>query len=162
MSDIEIKKRVHRLLRDYSNGRFPVPVIEIATKLGIGVFADKSYPDDKNGHIQIDNDSKMLIVVNSKHPAVRKRFTIAHEIAHFEYDIDYLKQYGSIDRKGDASDSSYRAREKRANSFAAELIMPEEQFIEQWIALNCIDEVADYFFVSSDAVKYRALNIGLI
>ena len=36
------------------------------------------------------------------------------------------------------------------------------QFIEQWIALRSVKKVADYFNVSKDAARYRAINIGLI
>lgn len=157
----ETQQKTTELLNRYAAGRFPVPVIEIASRLGIKVLADPNYPNDSNGHIEIDEKGNASIIVNDKQSPVRKRFTVAHEIAHFQYDMDYLKEHGSIDRNGNAADATYRNREKRANEFAAQLLMPEEQFIQQWLALGSLEKVADYFSVSQDAAKFRAINIGL-
>lgn len=156
------QKTVQELLDQYSGGRYPVPVIEIATRLGINVFADPDYPENRSGHIELDDKGNASIIVNDNQAPVRKRFTIAHEIAHFIFDMDYLQKHGQIDRDGDAADETYRDREKIANYFAAHLLMPEGPFVEQWLALGTLDKVADYFSVSKDAAKFRAINIGLI
>lgn len=158
----ETQERTNSLLQQIAAGRFPVPVVEIATRLGIQVLTNPNYPNDGSGHIEIDQNGNATIIVNEKQSPVRKRFTIAHEIAHFQYDMDYLREHGSIDRDGDAADPTYRARERRANDFAAQLLMPEAAFIEQWIALRSIDKTADYFSVSKDAARYRAVNLGLL
>lgn len=150
------------LLEKYSEGRIPVQVIDIAKKLGITVFSDPDYPEFRSGHIQIDDSGAASIIVNAKHSSARKRFTIAHEICHFINDMDYLRRHKVIDRDGSARDPSYRMREKRANEFAAELLMPEEQFVDQWIALEDIEDVANYFGVSKPAALIRATNLGLI
>ncbi len=113
-------------------------------------------------HIHVDDAGNSTIVVNEKHSPERKRFTIAHEIAHSYFDGDYLKLHKVIDRNGNAADASYRERERRANDFAANLLMPEEQFIQQWIALGGLEKVTDYFFVSKEAAHYRAINLGLL
>lgn len=155
------KKAATELLGTFADGRFPVPVIEIANGLGIKVMADPDYRDDGHGHIQLDDKGHATIIVNDKQPPVRKRFTIAHEIAHFKFDMDYLKEHGCIDRNGDAGDATYRMRERRANKFAAQLLMPEAPFIEQWIAMRDLEKVSDYFSVSKEAAKFRAINLGL-
>lgn len=162
MSHTEAQQKAHSLLEAVAAGRFPVPVVQIADSLGISVLADPDYPHDLNGHISLDDSGKQVIVVNERHFPERKRFTIAHEIAHAQFDMDYLRQHRIIDRDGNAADPSYRARERRANDFAANLLMPEKQFIEQWIALGSLDKVSDYFFVSKDAAKYRAINLGIL
>jgi Zn-dependent peptidase ImmA (M78 family) len=158
----ETQERANELLRQFAVGRFPVPVVEIATRLGIQVLANSDYPNDGNGHIEMDGNGNATIIVNEKQSPVRKRFTIAHEIAHFQFDMDYLRMHGSIDRDGDAADPTYRARERRANDFAAQLLMPEDAFIAQWIALRSAEKLADYFSVSKDAARYRAVNLGLL
>jgi Zn-dependent peptidase ImmA (M78 family) len=157
----QTQERANELLQQYAAGRFPVPVIEIANRLGIKVLAHPSYPNDGNGHIEVDAGGNPTIIVNDKQSPVRKRFTVAHEIAHWLFDEDYLKAHGSIDRDGNAADQTYRDRERRANDFAAQLLMPESTFIEQWLALPSVEKVADYFSVSKDAASYRAINIGL-
>lgn len=157
----DANKEISRLLSGCANGRYPVPVVQIAVSEGIKVMTDPDYPDDRSGHIEIDQDGTATIIVNGKQAATRKRFTIAHEIAHFVFDRDYLEQHRFIDRDGDAMDASYRKRESRANAFAAQLLMPEQDFIQQWVALRSVDKIADYFGVSRDAVRFRAMNLGL-
>ncbi len=161
MDCLDLSSETKKLLLDKGQ-RFPVPVIEIATALGIRVFADPDYPRKRSGHIELSEDGIASIIVNDKQAPVRKRFTIAHEIAHFQLDSDYLKQHRLIDRDGDAMDATYRRRESCANSFAAHLLMPEDQFVEQWVALGSVEKVADYFGVSCEAARFRAMNLGLM
>jgi Zn-dependent peptidase ImmA (M78 family) len=139
----------------------PVPVVDVAKTLGISVYQESEYNENRDGHIEIDGDGRPAIIVNAHKPAVRKRFTISHEIAHFIHDKDYLMEHGSIDRNGRESDSSYREREVRANQFAAKLLMPESLFIEQWTR-STLDDVANYFGVSQEAAHYRAASLGLV
>jgi len=47
-------------------------------------------------------------------------------------------------------------RDKRANEFAFELLMPQEKFIEVWNKSISPEEVAKFFGVSTDAAKIRA------
>jgi len=60
-----------------------------------------------------------FIVVNETHPAVRRRFSWCHEYAHVLLDTDTV---GLVSRDKDRDD----LREVRANSFAANFLMPEE------------------------------------
>jgi Zn-dependent peptidase ImmA (M78 family) len=50
--------------------------------------------------------------------------------------------------------------EREANQFAAELLMPEEEFIKQAETKN-IDGLSDYFGTSLEAIGFRALNLGI-
>ncbi|MGB9154045.1 MAG: ImmA/IrrE family metallo-endopeptidase [Alphaproteobacteria bacterium] len=143
------------------NGKFPVHIVSVAQEHGIGVFGDPNYPNDGNGHIELRPDRSLAIIVNIKQSPERQRFTIAHEIGHFFMDMDYLAEHKYIDRDGDASDPSYRRRERRANEFAASILMPEEAFIAQWIALGDLQKVADYFGVSKSSAQVRAVILGL-
>lgn len=161
MSTMTPREKATEMLNTFASGQIPVPVVEIARKLDIGVFSNPKYQGDKNGHIELNQDGKTLIIVNENQSSGRKRFTIAHEIAHFVYDMDYLQEHRVIDRDGNAADPTYRKRERRANEFAAELLMPEEQFIKQWIELNNMERLAAYFGVSRPAATYRAINLGL-
>src|SRR5689334_16894120 len=60
-----------------------VPVEQIAQKYAIVVR--EVMPEDISGMLvplPADSQRKWAIVVNSTHPAVRQRFTIAHELGH--------------------------------------------------------------------------------
>lgn len=149
------------ILTLYADRRRPVPVVEIAERLGIEVLQDPFYRHGRDGHIELGQDGRWRIIVNENMPPARKRFTIAHEIGHFLHDRDYLEQHRAMDRDGDAADATYRERERRANDFAANLLMPEDDFIQQWLALGTPERVAEYFFVSREAAQFRAINLGL-
>jgi predicted transcriptional regulator len=102
----------------------PVDVGALARDLGINV-----YQDDLGRHVsgvlrrdeEIGGDSGYAIIVNSAHPPARKRFTVAHEIAHF------VLHRGKA-ASGIEDDEFYRCLsnelEREANRYAAEILMP--------------------------------------
>jgi Zn-dependent peptidase ImmA (M78 family) len=105
----------------------PVDVVAIAADLGINVWETKSLPASISGKIFKDalngGSSRFSILVNAKHSLPRKRFTIAHEIAHFILHRNRLESGDLID------DAMYRSgvtakEETEANRFAADLLMP--------------------------------------
>lgn len=157
----DVKFLAEEQLRLLGGEQYPVPVIALAEQHHIHVFTSEDFLKDENGYISMENGNAK-IVVNGTHSYGRKRFTIAHEIAHYLLDRDYLLEHGSIDRDGTAADPSYRSRETRANIFAAELLMPEQPFVDQWLVLKDIERIADYFGVSKSAAQWRAKNLGLI
>src|SRR3546814_20357149 len=65
----------------------PVQTIDIAQELGIKVFKVNDWPDNVSAMNRKDaergGESGFAIYVNGSHPRVRRRFTIAHKIAHF-------------------------------------------------------------------------------
>ena len=100
-------------------------------------------------------ESGYAIYVNASHPPTRRRFTIAHEIAHF---IRHQENIGD----GVVEDALYRSAaftskmETEANELAADILMP-------WTLLNAklqngmteIEELARYFEVSEQAMAIR-------
>ncbi|OPL09825.1 MAG: hypothetical protein AVO34_05260 [Firmicutes bacterium ML8_F2] len=98
-------------------------------------------------------DKKPTIAVNSEHPPVRQRFTIAHEIGHFM--LDHGKYFVCLDLEGD-----YRRNllERHANQFAAELLMPFEKITAQIKKNRNIREIAQHFQVSREAAYWRIEN----
>lgn len=153
------------LLGKYKN-EFPVPVVSLAKELGLNVYETYDFEDSKSGAIRKEKDG-FVIYVNAKHPLARKRFTIAHEIAHFLNDQDYFETHDGFDeltkqpsfaelKRGDQPNGEERNREIRANKFAAELLMPENKFREIYEDANSIEEIANYFQVSTSAASIRA------
>ncbi len=76
-------------------------------------------PDDVSGLTMADEAMGVFIVANRRHPAVRRRFSLAHEYAHALLDRDRL---GTVSRTTERGDFS----EVRANTFAASFLLPGE------------------------------------
>lgn len=104
--------------------------------------------------------SGFAIYVNAKHSEVRRRFTIAHEIAHFVLHRDLISD-------GITEDALYRsglsdAVEREANGLAAEILMPRH-LVRSYVASGTRNaaELAEIFEVSQQAMEYRLANLGL-
>lgn len=134
----------------------PIQVVPIAEELGINVYTVKEWPNDLSGKLQKDNKSKsgFSIYVNATHPDVRKRFTIAHEIAHFILHRGLIKDE-LID------DGLYRsglsnAIEAEANKFASDILMPWHLINEAINSgINSVEELAAKFNVSNSSMSIR-------
>jgi Zn-dependent peptidase ImmA (M78 family) len=135
----------------------PVQVVPIAKELGLNVFS-VDWDDNISGMIMRDSErggpSGFAIYVNRKHASVRRRFTIAHEIAHFVL-------HRSLIGDGVQDDALYRSKlssavETEANRYAADLLMPWN-LINQEVAngRNTVDELAVAFDVSKSSMSIR-------
>ncbi len=65
------------------------------------------------------------VIVNSDIPETRKRFTLAHELGHILIPWHLGSIIDNVDLPDTGSSTSYWEMEKEANSFAAELLMPD-------------------------------------
>jgi hypothetical protein len=137
----------------------PVDITALATDLGLAVFDSFDLPLGISGKICLDpnaeSPSGYSITVNAAEPYRRRRFTVAHECAHF------LLHRSKI---GDelTDDALYRSEklnsreEFQANNRAAELLMPRalmNEYIHKGI--SSIAELADTFEVSEPAMRVR-------
>jgi Zn-dependent peptidase ImmA (M78 family) len=101
-----------------------------------------------------------LILVGSRKPSSRQRFTLAHELAHYLVDdLDPLY----VDERGVRTRS---VAEMRANAFAAHLLMPEPG-VRTAIEGTADDaeravRVALAFGTSVSAAAYQLGNLGLL
>jgi len=109
-------------------------------------------------------DARILIAATSRKPT-RQRFTIAHELGHLLCGDD---QAVHIDQDIMSPESRQGAAEKRANAFAAALLMPEpvlqEGFAER--ASGSSDawfcELSMRLKVSPSALAWRLFNVNVI
>lgn len=158
-------------IKPFLENKFPRNIVSICEKLNIQVKQTNEFPKDVSGVIYKENNN-YFILINSTHSVGRKSFTIAHELGHYflhkeKLDRDSEIVSGSkgveyIPRQNITSSSSdeYRQMETEANDFAANILMPAEEFIEQCKELNSIDDVANYFGVSISAATMRANKLG--
>ncbi|HZO95696.1 MAG TPA: ImmA/IrrE family metallo-endopeptidase [Candidatus Baltobacteraceae bacterium] len=123
--------------------------------------------------ILIRDGQRKIIAVAETHALVRQRYTIAHELGHLlmHPGRPYLaesNQIVRIDRRGGSVPGFADQREEReANQFAAALLMPPDLVLKHWLDLNgtptvsSLSEMSRRFEVSTLAMKYRLINLGL-
>ncbi|MEP0149976.1 ImmA/IrrE family metallo-endopeptidase [Roseibium sp.] len=111
---------------------YPVDVRAMADDLGL--YVEEQYlPDTISGMIKRNFWNEFTVVVNDRHSETRKRFTIAHEIAHYVLHRDMIGD-------GVTDDAMYRsaelsdAVERQANRYAASVLMPHWLVRRAWMA----------------------------
>ncbi|MGX5649543.1 ImmA/IrrE family metallo-endopeptidase [Hydrogenophaga borbori] len=147
-----------RLLAKHWDGRLPVVPEQIATAEGLrverlGLFEDYEF----SGEFL---KSQRLIYVNEREPMVRQRFTLAHELGHYALGHENSPR----DTSAEFSSRTGDPKERAANQFAAELLMPAEAVAKlvQSGRFGSVDELAKAFNVSKVAMTYRINNLGLL
>ena len=156
-----------KLVNTYSN-TIPIPIVRIASDMGIRVMTS-SLPNQISGFIRkqkdTNNTDKVTIVVNENHSSTRKRFTIAHELAHFILHYDKIGD-GIVDREAEngimfRSNTISNRDEYAANNLAAEILMPINQLNQVFKEYPNIDatELARKFNVSEQAMRIRLQQI---
>lgn len=131
----------------------PVQTVPLANALGLPVYKSSfGENDDISGMIRKEG-GKYLIYVNKRHNANRRRFTIAHEIAHYILHKDAIGD-GIID------DALYRSgltskMESEANRLAADILMPWHLMAEDEISGKSLQELAEKYDVSTAAMAIR-------
>ena len=167
-----------------ADSRFKEPSLIIDVNTIIKVATDNKFVDD-NGNLKLDEIAAMngievsyeplpstesgyfskvgahcKIGINIKHNKKRQRFTFAHELGHFfmhkdkDGDVDYRDEV--FYRIENTSSIEYAA-----NDFAANLLMPKDRIdakIEE--GTNDLKELADFFEVSQEAMRYRVVSLG--
>ncbi|MHB8182288.1 MAG: ImmA/IrrE family metallo-endopeptidase [Candidatus Desulforudaceae bacterium] len=101
-------------------------------------------------------DGQYTITVNRDHPVKKRVFTMAHEIGHYVLHLDQMAEFAC----SDLFTTENRRIEMEANRFAAELIMPINEFVLAIDAYGInFSKVADHFFVSEEATRWRYVDI---
>lgn len=147
----------------------PVPIVQLATDLGIDVYETDEFHDNLSGSLK-NEDGKFVIYVNANQSPRRKRFTIAHEIAHYMLHrskigaehVDLVKQPSpELHREeGVSMTAEERKLEQEANELAADILMPKDAFLREWEKATDIVEVANVFKVSVSAATVRSLKLA--
>jgi Zn-dependent peptidase ImmA (M78 family) len=137
---------------------YPVDVIGLAKAFGLEVY-ERNLDPNVSGMIFRDpayasNPLAYGIAVNEADPYYRKRFTIAHEIAHFLLHRNKIA-HGLKDDRLYRSGMSNQL-ETQANRLAADILMPR-RLIRQLLEQGVTDPaaMASRLQVSMDAMKLR-------
>ncbi len=104
---------------------------------------------------------RAIITVNEDAPPGRRRFTAAHETAHWVYDKGKVEGACTEEKITRAWGKS--GREQRANKFAAELLLPrsmlETHVPNAPLDLDAVRSVVDRFDVSLTAAAIRIVKL---
>jgi Zn-dependent peptidase ImmA (M78 family) len=153
----------------------PVDVDLVARRLGLKVVHLHLGEEDVSGLLISKGDSTVIAVQESD-PSNRKRFTIAHEIAHFHLrhqfepgDHVHVDRGHLITPRNSRSSTGVDSKEIEANQFAACLLMPSKLVLNRIKALKvkslCDDHVemlAKEFMVSEQAMTIRLSTLGFL
>jgi Zn-dependent peptidase ImmA (M78 family) len=168
------EERAAALLERFQIDKAPVPVAKIAEELGIEIQSQPGSPDISG--LLFREDGRVVIGLNADDSPLRQRFTIAHELGHYELH-DGSSEELHIDRG--LRTTLLRAPtlqqrggiEREANWFAAALLMPEQLVRDVATAIsegrrpsddNLVAATAEEFEVSRQAMSYRLMNLGLL
>lgn len=162
-----VEEKVRELLAQFRVRRPPVPVEQIAKRLGLKLAAVPA-GDDISGAI-IRKGTRVVIAVNTSHHPNRQRFTVAHELGHYYFHQgleEHVDQNFRIAWRNTDSSRAVDWLEIEANRFAAELLMPTEFLVKDLDALQRIEKrtvalLASRYRVSPEAMKFRLTNLGI-
>ncbi len=164
------ESEAQRLRAQYTDGVLPVPVEDIAGKLGATVVVETL--DSNVSGLLFRQGNDRAIGVNAAHPMVRQRFTVAHELGHLQLhpSKELILDHVRVNLRDDVSTLGTDRQEREANAFAAELLMPRTEVGAHVRHLlnrrgstdsRFIAELALLFDVSEQAMEFRLVNLGL-
>jgi Zn-dependent peptidase ImmA (M78 family) len=126
------------------------------------ILLEEKKISNSDGRIVFGN-TKTKISINSEIKYIgRRRFTLAHELGHFE--LHHNKNTHLEDNTLTLDYFKNGGQEYEANQFATELLMPKKEFIvfttKKVFSPNLLRDIADYFQTSITSVAFRYLELG--
>ncbi|KEF38699.1 putative Zn peptidase [Schinkia azotoformans MEV2011] len=129
-------------------------------RTGVFIF-EKSIGDTIDAYsLWSEDDIPYIVLGNIKKSAVRRNFDLAHELGHLL--LHYKTEFNMLDKQ------TYKIKEDEAHLFAAEFLMPVEEFREDVLKITKISnpdayiELKEKWLVSLQAMAMRARNLDLI
>ena len=152
----DIRRQATRLLESASVSHEPVSLRDVVSALTLELVGKTREPFTSEAALEPMGDGR-AIVLNGDGVAGRRRFTIAHEIGHFVLHPERCRP-----ERGGAVNEAGRLEEREADSFAAELLMPEH-LVREAVREHGLDatRLADRFEVSRKAMLTRLRSLGL-
>ncbi len=129
---------------------------ELIEDLGIKVYQEK-FEDDRISGLSAwvsKTEGIAVIYINTSHPVDRRRFTLAHELAHLVMNFP--------------DDYTNKKIEKLCNRFAAALLIPKEQLVRELgpkrksIHMKELKLIKAQYGISVQSLLRRANDLGII
>lgn len=155
------KEEALKILERFGFDGPPVDPVVVAYELGINVRFVKFNPENKkiSGFFYSKRNE---IFVNEEEDIYRQVFTIAHELGHKLLHEEWLKtnDYQVLWRDASLYDTD-DAKEKEANCFAANLLVPKAM-LKQYYQVANVEELSVLFGVSRQVITFRLKHEGFI
>lgn len=165
---LEIRKTCENKLVEFGYESGPIDMTKFASFLGASVKYAPYDDGDLAGMLVRQKDQRPVIAVNSSHHPNRRRFTIAHECGHLLLHNQevYVDEKLSVQKRDENSGLAVSLEEIEANQFAAEILMPFRNIVQDIDALDLDIEdetdtiaLAKKYKVSRQAMSYRIYNV---
>lgn len=163
----KVEAFAQRILDEFRFNTVPISALKIAKKMDFDVKKGE-LDNNVNGiiaidtHIKNDFPSEKLILLNENNSDFHQNFAIAHALAHYIFDyIDLDEPYYNTYYINGICDNV----EKRANRFAAALLMPKNTFIEEYEKIKETDtekikrSLSSRFLVTRDGIHKRFIEV---
>ncbi|HYV94659.1 MAG TPA: ImmA/IrrE family metallo-endopeptidase [Chitinophagales bacterium] len=157
------------ILQQLNISKLPIPIEDIATKRGLQI-KPFDLGEDVSGVLMIDN-GKGTIGYNPTESKVRQRFTVAHELGHYELhkgEKELFVDNFRVEFRNSKSSTGEILKEQQANAFAAAILMPEKLLRKEIQSRKfdlaeegTIKELSKVFNVSTTAMAFRIANLNL-
>ena len=173
--DLNRKTAKDLLIATGQYGIFPVDIAQICFKLGIrlrefdftNIEAEKVSDEvAQKGNILgavVARGNDLAILYDIKNTSNRRRFTIAHEIAHICLDMDPHESFHIEYRRDSISNDS---KEQKANIFAGELLIPTNMLTSligdsKYISNDLVPPLCELFMVSENVLRARLKHLKI-
>lgn len=150
-----LRDKVRTILNRLKVENAPVPIDDVVKLFSIPVVNYSHFPESVSGTFIKDEDFQ-VIGINDKMANTRKRYTIAHELGHYFLGHDHQRSiHENFDEPTD--------KEREANKFAAELLMPIDFLKKDVEKIGItVPDLSKKYEVSDQAMSIRLLETKLI
>ncbi len=176
-SSTDISRIANTILEsvDYYSGCGATPIVKIAKEFEFKTYKE-TLRDGQSGDIHINGETAekyghdKIILVNKNEDLFHQRFVVAHELAHYLF--EFLGNSDYSDSNEIFVDAYYKNKhetpqERRANKFAAAILMPEELFIKQYNIAKSVDSnrlftiqyLSRFFETSIASIEMRIMEV---
>lgn len=171
-SRTKTERAAQAVLDEFGNTTLPIPLEDVIRHLGATIVR-QPMDHEVSGMIFRQGDAA-TIGINSSHNPRRQRFTAAHEVGHLRLHPGRALLVDSsirVNFRDSVSSQASDTQEIEANAFAAALLMPSAAVHEHAAELQrqaanrsrerLVSDLARLFDVSTEAMGYRLLNLGI-
>jgi Zn-dependent peptidase ImmA (M78 family) len=148
-----VKREVAKIIEEFSIRVPPVDPVYISRKLAINVVFAHFKPSMNSISGFYDADENTIFVNHEEYP-LRQTFTIAHELGHKILHEDWAKSNDYRVLLREDTHVTTDPKEKEANAFAAQLLVPRDLLDDYWKTLE-VEQLSRLFAVSVPVIKNR-------
>jgi hypothetical protein len=161
-NDPRVRTLLDRYYEHFSAAELPIPIESIAVDL-LGLAVEEDDALGVSGMLVPVEHQIWLNGGEARQSAGRRRFTLAHEVGHWICHFEQGRVEPKYCRSEEIGVGVGRAREREANAFAAQLLMPESLVRREAAALRLnVHALARRFEVSLPAMRVRLQQLSLL